>query len=118
MQIIFHILFVLAYIQAKRPENLIFVDWHELSRQLIYFRSANNTEKVGLRVAELLIFLRNDDYIKTLEDVHIVGFSLGGHCAGIGGYYAGEYLKQKVGRITGKSSSVLILLYLVLALLR
>ena len=95
------IYFILAYIQAKRPENLIFVDWHQLSRQIIYFRSANNTEKVGLRVAQLLITLRNDVYIKTLEDVHIVGFSLGAHCSGIAAYFAREFIQQKVGRITG-----------------
>jgi hypothetical protein len=91
-----------AYVAKNRPENLIFVDWHELSRQLLYFRSANNTEKVGLYVAELMIVLRNANYVKSLDDVHIVGFSLGGHVAGIGGYFAGEFLKEKVGRITGK----------------
>jgi len=90
-----------AYAQAQRPENLIFVDWHELSRQLIYFRSANNTEKVGLRVAELLIFLRNSNYVQNLQDVHIVGFSLGAHCSGIAGHFAGEFLKEQIGRITG-----------------
>jgi len=92
---------VTAYAEANRPENIIFVDWHDLSRQVNYFRSANNTEIVGLYVAELLIFLRNSEYVKSFSDIHIVGFSLGAHVSGIGGYYAGEFLNEKIRRITG-----------------
>jgi len=60
-----------------------------------YTVATANTEVVGAEIALLLTKMQGWVNLN-LDDVHIIGFSLGSHVAG----YAGERLNQ-VGRITG-----------------
>jgi len=92
---------ITAYANAKRPENLVFVDWHKLGRQLNYFDSARNTEKAGLRVAELLVYLKGAGLIQSLDDVHLIGFSLGAHVSAIAAHFARQVLGETIARISG-----------------
>ncbi|XP_077981911.1 inactive pancreatic lipase-related protein 1-like [Glandiceps talaboti] len=60
-----------------------------------YTKSTANTEVVGAEIALLMERMKEWASLK-LDDVHLIGFSLGAHVAG----YAGERLNQ-LGRITG-----------------
>jgi hypothetical protein len=92
---------ITAYEETKRPENLVFVDWHELSRQINYFASVKNVEKAGKRVAELLIYLKGAGLVKNLSNVRFVGFSLGAHVSATAAHFASQVLGEKVSRISG-----------------
>lgn len=62
-----------------------------------YIRSAYSTQNVGRTTASLIDYMVNERGTK-LDDVHVVGHSLGAHTAG----YTGMYTKTgKVSRITG-----------------
>ena len=43
-------------------------------------------------------------YVESFGELHLVGFSLGAHVAGVVGHYISEETKraEKIGRITGK----------------
>ncbi|XP_073976733.1 pancreatic triacylglycerol lipase-like isoform X1 [Rhodnius prolixus] len=74
--------------------NVIVVDWAGGSLPL-YTQATANTRLVGLEVANLINYLK-DNYDLDPAQVHIIGHSLGAHTAG----YAGERV-QGLGRITG-----------------
>jgi len=83
-------------------QKIVFVDWRYLARQLDYFTSAKNTVKAGMRVAEFIIAMRNSKYITNLDNVHIVGFSLGAHVSAVAAYWANIVIEgEKIGRISG-----------------
>ncbi|XP_059617748.1 uncharacterized protein LOC132262484 [Phlebotomus argentipes] len=76
--------------------NVIAVDWSELAANIFYFTPVVQTREVGETIAEMinhLVETRN----ASLSRVHIVGHSLGAHCAG----FAGRKLGGRVGRISG-----------------
>ncbi|KAK4886619.1 hypothetical protein RN001_002890 [Aquatica leii] len=70
--------------------NVIMVDWHNLSMSFCYPIVSDYTEFVGQLTGYLLAKL-------PAKKVHIVGFSLGAHVAGIGA----QMQKTKVLRVTG-----------------
>lgn len=57
---------------------------------------ANSHSQVGEYIAVFLEFLSSETRV-SLDDVHVVGHSLGAHIAG----YIGKYTSRKLGRITG-----------------
>ncbi|XP_052776601.1 inactive pancreatic lipase-related protein 1-like [Mya arenaria] len=81
---------------AQADVNVVTVDWESGAGQTEYSQSAANTRVVGALIAQLLIALRDNRFLK-FEDIHLVGHSLGAHIAG----YAGERVNKSVGRITG-----------------
>ena len=90
--------------------NIICVDWSELSgfnipfpiSYAFYLMSLKvNVPKVGLRIAEFIIFLIKNEYIDGPEMVHIIGVSLGAHVAGVAGLKTKQLTGKKVSRITG-----------------
>ncbi|XP_056149714.1 lipoprotein lipase isoform X2 [Lampris incognitus] len=86
---------VAALFEREPGANVIVVDW--LDRvQHHYPYSAENTKLAGQDVAKLINWLETDlNY--DLSKLHLLGYSLGAHVAGV----AGNLANNKVSRITG-----------------
>jgi len=86
--------------------NVIVVDWGPLAASnapfqiITYPRAVANVPTVGEEVAKLVKFLIDADVVE-LPDVHLLGFSLGGHVAGIAGHHFKEIAGKSLARITG-----------------
>ncbi|CAM4586593.1 hypothetical protein PO909_031625 [Leuciscus waleckii] len=85
---------VTALFDREPSANVIVVDWLDRANQH-YPKSAENTGLVGADVAKFIDWLEELDY--PLEKVHLLGYSLGAHVAGV----AGNLTNNKVNRITG-----------------
>jgi len=92
-----------AYSQLPYAINIIAVQWEALanlvtaSDSICYNIAAQSTKLVGKRTAELIEFLVSEK-MATISNVHVLGHSLGAHCAG----FTGKHLTiGKLGRITG-----------------
>ncbi|KAE8636734.1 hypothetical protein XENTR_v10003108 [Xenopus tropicalis] len=81
--------------ERERYANVIVVDWMNLAHQL-YPDAVNNTMVVGKDIAVLMDWLQEKANL-SLENVHLIGYSLGAHVAG----YAGNFVTGRIGRITG-----------------
>ncbi|CAG2067656.1 unnamed protein product [Timema podura] len=78
--------------------NVISVDYGPLARDGCYIQATYNVDLVGNCSAQLLDALVKKGKI-SLEDIHIIGFSLGGQVAG----QIGNYIKSgQLPRITGQ----------------
>ncbi|XP_044735396.1 phospholipase A1-like [Chrysoperla carnea] len=85
-----------SYLNSGRY-NVIVVDWRKLARAPWYLTASKNTRLVGQTTAQLIDNLVQGAGMK-LENLHIIGHSLGAHTAGI----AGKNVKSgRVERITG-----------------
>ncbi|XP_060762303.1 lipoprotein lipase [Neoarius graeffei] len=85
---------VSALFEREPNANVIVVDWLQRASQH-YPTSAENTRLVGRDVAQFINWLEAIGY--PLEKLHVLGYSLGAHVAGI----AGKLTNSKVNRITG-----------------
>ncbi|OCU02685.1 endothelial lipase [Xenopus laevis] len=81
--------------EREQYANVIVVDWMNLAHQL-YPDAVNNTLVVGKDIAVLMDWLQDKANL-SLENVHLIGYSLGAHVAG----YAGNFVTGRIGRITG-----------------
>lgn len=81
--------------------NVIIIDWSGGSQQLSYIKASGNTALVG-RETSLLVQRLIGTYHNTLskDQVHIVGFSLGGQIAGFFGRHFKNSTGQLISRIT------------------
>lgn len=86
---------VSALQKREKEANVVVVDWLHLAHQL-YTNAVNNTKAVGHSLARMLDWLQGKEGF-SLENVHLIGYSLGAHVAG----YAGNFVNGTVGRITG-----------------
>ncbi|XP_056129114.1 endothelial lipase [Lampris incognitus] len=86
---------VSAVMQRESEANVVVVDWIPLAQQL-YPDAVNHTHSVGLSIALMLNWLQDEQQLP-LENVHLIGYSLGAHVAG----YAGTFVQGTIGRITG-----------------
>ncbi|XP_053151783.1 endothelial lipase isoform X2 [Hemicordylus capensis] len=86
---------VSALQEREKDANVVVVDWLALAHQL-YTDAVNNTRVVGKEVAKLLDWLQEKELFQ-LQNVHLIGYSLGAHVAG----YTGNYAHGTIGRITG-----------------
>ncbi|XP_008334323.1 endothelial lipase [Cynoglossus semilaevis] len=86
---------VSAVMQRENEANVVVVDWLSRSQQL-YPDAVNHTLGVGLDIANMLNWLQEELQLP-LQNVHLIGYSLGAHVAG----YAGTHVQGTVGRITG-----------------
>lgn len=86
---------VTALQKREKDANVVVVDWLPLAHQL-YTDAVNHTQLVGKDIARLLNWLQEKQNF-LLENVHLIGYSLGAHVAG----YAGNYTHGTIGRITG-----------------
>ncbi|NXU93694.1 LIPE lipase, partial [Xiphorhynchus elegans] len=87
---------VSALQEREKDANVVVVDWLSLAHQL-YTDAVNNTQIVGKTIARLLDWLQENPLFQ-LENVHLIGYSLGAHVAG----FAGNHVHGTIGRITGK----------------
>ncbi|XP_053743049.1 lipoprotein lipase [Synchiropus splendidus] len=80
----------------REPEaNVIVVDW--LTRASKHYpTSAAFTQLVGRDVAKFIIWLQKEQNLRW-ESIHLLGYSLGAHVAGI----AGALTQNRISRITG-----------------
>lgn len=97
------LLLFLEYGKINDSLNIIVVDWTSLAIAplLEYPTVARSTRYAGVDIAELLVKLKNKGHLE-LEKVHLIGYSLGAHTAGVAGYEVQRKTNGvKVGRITG-----------------
>ncbi|XP_051985417.1 lipoprotein lipase-like [Xyrauchen texanus] len=85
---------VTALFEREPSANVIVVDWLDRANNH-YPTSAENTRLVGADVAKFVNWLEELEY--PLKNVHLLGYSLGAHVAGV----AGNLTNHKINRITG-----------------
>lgn len=79
--------------------NVISIDYNPLAREPCYVQAVHNLPLVAKCTAQLLDFMM-EKQLFTLDDLHIIGFSLGAQTAGM----ISNYVKTgKLRRIVGKS---------------
>lgn len=71
-----------------------------------YLRAAASTRNVGRSVAMVIDHMVTE-HNANLEDIHVIGHSLGAHTAGFSGMFSKSGKGKKVGRITGLGEVVL-----------
>ncbi|KAJ8668971.1 hypothetical protein QAD02_000230 [Eretmocerus hayati] len=76
--------------------NVIIVDWASGASK-DYLVSSRMTRQVGDYIAQMIEFLLKEGYLTSMDQVHILGHSLGAQAAG----FAGSKLSGEIGRITG-----------------
>uniref|UniRef100_A0A672ZZI2 triacylglycerol lipase n=1 Tax=Sphaeramia orbicularis TaxID=375764 RepID=A0A672ZZI2_9TELE len=86
---------VSALYEREQTANVIVVDWLN-SAQNHYVVAAQKTKAVGQEIARFIDWIEETTNIP-LENIHLIGYSLGAHVAG----FAGSHATNKVGRITG-----------------
>lgn len=64
---------------------MIAVNWEKSSQTINYIAARNRVESIGAHVAALIDFMVNNDLV-LINDINLIGFSLGAHAAGIGVY--------------------------------
>ncbi|XP_076009569.1 lipoprotein lipase [Genypterus blacodes] len=84
-----------ALYEREPTANVIVVDWLSRANQH-YTTSAAYTKLVGLDVAKFVTWLQNELGMPW-ERIHLLGYSLGAHVAGV----AGGLTDHKISRITG-----------------
>lgn len=78
--------------------NVISLDYHPLAPEPCYVQAVHNLPLVAKCTAQLLDFMM-EKQIFTLDDLHIIGFSLGAQTAGmISNYVKTGKLRRIVGR--------------------
>nr|XP_033771618.1 lipoprotein lipase isoform X1 [Geotrypetes seraphini] len=84
-----------ALYKREPDSNVVVVDWLSRAHQH-YLVSAEYTQLVGKDVATFIDWLE-EELNYPVDKMHLLGYSLGAHAAGI----AGSLTKKKINRITG-----------------
>ncbi|XP_044732232.1 phospholipase A1-like [Chrysoperla carnea] len=79
--------------------NVMIVDWQHYAT-MEYTIAARKTRNIGAYLGQVLVSLIKAEKIR-VEDIHIVGFSLGAHVSGVAAKTILAQTGKKVGRITG-----------------
>ncbi|KAF5287585.1 hypothetical protein FQA39_LY15862 [Lamprigera yunnana] len=82
----------------KGDFNVIRVDWEKIAWSS-YPKAVQGTQSVGFATGDLIIMLHKD-YGLNLDQVHIIGHSLGAHVAGYAGKIIKSNLNTQIFRIT------------------
>lgn len=90
----------IAYMESGENVNVITVNWEIVAGKVDYRASATDTHNVGKEVATLILFL-NENNLLNIQDLHLIGHSLGAHVSGTAGHYINQKQNHKVQRITG-----------------
>lgn len=94
--------FFSEYFLLDNVVNVVCVDWSELSFATLYFIARFRCKEIGNYVAELILMLTNNTS-QSMDNIHIIGFSMGAHIAG----FAGKQVKGQVQRITGININII-----------
>lgn len=76
---------------------MIAVNWERSSHTLNYIAARNRVEPIGTYVASFIDFMVNNK-LASLDDINLIGFSLGAHAAGIAGK---QVTSGKIPKIVG-----------------
>ncbi|RZC38184.1 phospholipase A1, partial [Asbolus verrucosus] len=85
--------------RKKGDYNVIAVDWSEHSKK-IYMHASSSTKTIGSVIGDFILDLIKQE-TALLDNIHLIGHSLGGHIAGFAGKRVLAKTGKKVGRITG-----------------
>ncbi|CAH1108300.1 unnamed protein product [Psylliodes chrysocephalus] len=87
-----------AYYARNEPRNMILLDWSELATFPWYQTAVANVKHVSQRLRRFIEIFHDSGEIP-IQNLHVIGFSLGCHVAGI----AGKLLRKdlRIPRITG-----------------
>ncbi|XP_055306562.1 lipase member H-like [Sitodiplosis mosellana] len=87
-----------AYLlKAKLDVNFIFVNWEKFSQSINYVSVRNRVESIGVYLASMIDFMVKN-HLVSIDDINLVGFSLGAHISG----FAGKHVKSgKLPKIVG-----------------
>jgi predicted alpha/beta hydrolase len=66
----------------------------------MYENAVLNTVVVGEKTKELILYLISNN-LTSIDKIHVIGHSLGGHVAGIVGKQVKESLREMIPRISG-----------------
>lgn len=96
-----------AYLTAKRHVNVVVVEWGKLSNPFCcicpwaYSAVVNKSLPLASsRVSQFVQFLVDNEFA-VLNEIHLVGYSLGAHLSGAVGGSIKEKYKDLLARITG-----------------
>lgn len=84
----------------KGDYNVIQVDWSKYADDF-YPVVAGNSKGVGRCIALFIVALNETIGVK-LDDIHLIGPSIGAHISGFAGKFVKNFTDMSVGRITGK----------------
>lgn len=105
-----------AYLTSGYGEfmNIIAIDWSKLTPKPsepalawpAFIKSIENVQIVGKRIEKFILYLIHHGYIQnggspSGDRIHLIGFSLGAHAAGITGKLFGDDTQSLIYRITG-----------------
>lgn len=86
------------------------VDWTEFAAVYNYFGAANKCAVVGIIVGQFFNNLVNLE-IEEADNIHFIGHSLGAHVAGYAGRTFYDTSTNKIARITGLHTNIIIYLF-------
>ncbi|CAL8143834.1 unnamed protein product [Orchesella dallaii] len=89
-----------AYMNKKEDYNVIMVDW-EPARTYTYTVAVTVSEYVGKMAARIVQAMKMDT-----SKVHVIGFGLGAHAAGVMGNDLKQQMNMTLARITGLDPSL------------
>jgi len=84
----------------KEQCNVFIVDWSNGAAAMLYSTAVANTWVVGAELGNFIVQLVEKTGVH-VEDIHIIGHSLGAHVSGYAGKWVKNKLQKPVGRITG-----------------
>lgn len=82
-----------------KDTNVIVIDYSSLVDMEHYVDGSATATLVAETVAELIALLKNN-FKLDLDQLHVVGYSLGGQIAGLSGHLVWKRFRQKIGHIT------------------
>lgn len=85
---------------TDRTATCIVIDWGGGSSPP-YNQASANIRLVGAVAAHMIHLIAEEFRFKNLDNVHMIGHSLGAHLSGYTGYYLQKDFGMKLGRITG-----------------
>lgn len=93
-----------AYGNNTQKSNIMLVDWTSIAAtsEYDYEFVVKSTPAVGKVVANYLLKLVKEGHVSNLKIVHVIGYGVGAHVAGVAGKVIKKKNKdEKIGRITG-----------------